>query len=273
MDLPSPGGVGVGHRGWVGPTPGAVIACDRPEVALLGSPPPGIEHRDHRLIGKQPARGEQDLAQPGHHGRDLGGGIADPERQGGAVQRHTLTRHDLGLAIQGQVVGVAGYQDMGDQRLGWQATLDQPRRRGGLHHCARASPTGELRPAGHDHPELGGDDVEPLGDVFADQRHRRPAARAGGVLRRQRDLDPRQVCRQRTAARAAPDSARLAQRRVALLGLRLFLGDRLLEVLKTELQLLIGQALGLAAELQAPERQQQVSQPLVLRLQGITFGG
>jgi hypothetical protein len=108
---------------------------------------------------------------------------------------------------------------------------------------------------------------------FADQRHRRPAARAGGVLRRQRDLDPWQVCRQRPAAGAAFGGTRLAQRRVALLGLRLLLGDRLLEVLKTELQLLIGQALGLAAELQAPERQQQVSQPLVLRLQGITFGG
>ena len=55
--------------------------------------------------------------------------------------------------------------------------------------------------------------------------------------------------RQRPAARAAFGGPRLAQRRVAPLGLCLLLGDRLLEVLKTELQLLIGQALGLAAEL------------------------
>jgi hypothetical protein len=75
--------------------------------------------------------------------------------------------------------------------------------------------------------------------------------------------------RQRPAAHAAPDSARLAQRRVALLGLRLLLGNRLLEVLKTELQLLIGQTLGLAAELQALQLQQQMMQPLILRLQRI----
>jgi hypothetical protein len=108
---------------------------------------------------------------------------------------------------------------------------------------------------------------------FADRRHRRPAARAGGVLWRQRDLDPRQMRRQRIATRAAPCRARLAQRRIALLGLRLLLGDRLLEVIETELQLLLWQALGLAAELQAPELQQQMLQPLVLRLQRIAFGG
>jgi hypothetical protein len=44
--------------------------------------------------------------------------------------------------------------------------------------------------------------IQPLGGVVADYRHRRLAAWARGVLRRQRHLDPRQVCRQRTAARA-----------------------------------------------------------------------
>jgi hypothetical protein len=143
-----------------------------PRSSPAWSAPPGIEHRDHRLISKQPARSEQDLAQPRHHGRDLGSGVTNPERQGGAVQQHALTRHDLGLPIQGQVIGVAGDENVRDQRLGWQATLDQPRRRGGLHHRTRASPAGQLRPAGHDHPDLGGDDVEPLG--FSGLRGLRP---------------------------------------------------------------------------------------------------
>ena len=42
--------------------PGAVVARDRPEVAGLGAPAPGIEYRGTGLVDKQPRRAEQDFA-------------------------------------------------------------------------------------------------------------------------------------------------------------------------------------------------------------------
>ena len=107
---------------------------------------------------------------------------------------------------------------------------------------------------------------------MADDGHRTPAARAGRVLRRQRDLDPRQVCRQRATAHPAPGHALLLEGGIALLGLRLALRDGLLQALQAKLQLLLGQPLGPDAELHAPELQQQVPQPVVLRRQHLTLG-
>jgi hypothetical protein len=43
--------------------PGTVVARYRPEVAGLGAPAPGIEHRGAGLVDEQPGRAEQDLAQ------------------------------------------------------------------------------------------------------------------------------------------------------------------------------------------------------------------
>jgi hypothetical protein len=48
--------VEIGNRGRVGPFPGSVIAGDRPEVAGLGLPPTGIEHRSLGLVHEQPGR-------------------------------------------------------------------------------------------------------------------------------------------------------------------------------------------------------------------------
>ena len=44
----------------------------------------------------------------------------------------------------------------------------QPRQRRRLHHTLLAGATGVFGPAGDQHPELGGDDVQALGDVLAD---------------------------------------------------------------------------------------------------------
>ena len=79
------------------------------------------------------------------------------------------------------------------------------------------------------------------------------------------------MCRQRAAVGPALGRPRLLQRRIAPLRFGLALGDGLLEVLQAELQLLLGQALGPGAELQAPELEQQVPQPVVLRGQGVAF--
>ena len=150
------------------------------------------------------------------------------------------------------------------QRLGGEAALDQPRRRRGLHHDARAGPAGQLRPARHQHPDLRRDHIQPLGAVLANHHHRRPAARAGGVPRFQHHLDPRQVRRQRAAVGAAFRGALMPQGRIALLRTGLALCDRGLQILEAEVQLLLRQSFRLPAELQALQLQQQVPQPLVL---------
>ena len=145
---------------------------------------------------------------------------------------------------------------MRDRRLGGDAALDQPRRRGLLHDCAGAGATGQLRPPRHHHAELPRNHVEPLGSVFADHHHGRPAARAGGVLRRQFHLDARQVGGQLAAVGAALGRPLALQFRIAPLGLGVALGDRRFQVLEAELQLLLGQPLRLPSELETLQPQQ-----------------
>jgi len=128
---------------------------------------------------------------------------------------------------------------MRHQRLGRKAAFDQPRRRRRLHHGARAGPAGEFWTPRHDHPKLRRDHVQPLGGVLADHRHRCPAARARSIFGRQRHLDPRQVRRQRTAARAPFGGMVLAQLGILLLRLCVALGDRLLQGFQAQLQLLL----------------------------------
>lgn len=178
---------------------------------------------------------------------------------------------DLRLAIQRQMVGVACHQHRGDQRLGRDAALDQPRRRRCLHHGACAGPAGELRTFGHDHPKLRRDHIQPLRGVLADHRHRRPAARARGVLGRQRHLDPRQVCRQCASAGTPLCGIVLAQLGIPLLRLGICLGDRLLDRLEAQLQLFLRQTLRARAKMHPSELQQQMTQPVILCQQGVAL--
>ena len=169
------------------------------------------------------------------------------------------------------MIGKPRHRHLRDQRLGRQATLDQPRRRGHLHDRARAGAAGKFRPPCHDHPVLRGDDIQPLGDVGADLGHRGPAARACGVLGSQRHLDTRQVARQLASACAALCRTVAAQLGIALLRLGFALRDRLLERFQAQLELFFWQPLGFGAELHPPQFAQQVVKPVVLLLQGIAL--
>ena len=75
-----------------------------------------------------------------------------------------------------------------------------------LQHRAGTGAAGQLRPLRHQHTELGGDDIEPLGGVGADLHQRAMAARAGVARRPQHPLDARQVPG-RTGLRTPPTSA------------------------------------------------------------------
>ena len=90
------------------------------------------------------------------------GGAADPVGQGRAIELDALARIDLRLPIERQMIGVLGDQHLRDRRLGRQAALDQPRRRGRLHDNVLAGPAGVFGPAHDQHPELRRNDVEPL---------------------------------------------------------------------------------------------------------------
>ena len=170
------------------------------------------------------------------------------------------------------MVGEARHQHVRDQRLGRQTALDQPCGCGCLHHQPGAGSAGKLGSLRHDHPELCRDHVEPFGTVLADHRHRRPATRAVNVFGCDHHLDARQMRRQRAASNATCLPALPLERWRALLRLGLELCDRNLEVVDAELQLRLGQTLGSAAKLQALELEQQVTQPVVLLRQRITFG-
>lgn len=62
-----------------------------------------------------------------------------------------------------------------------------------LRDSLRAAAAGVFRAPRHQHPELGGDHVEPLGYVFADPGHLAAAAGALRAGRLDHPLDPRQM--------------------------------------------------------------------------------
>ena len=70
--------------------------------------------------------------------------------------------------------------------------------------------------------------------------------------------------RQCAAAGAPPGGIVLAQLGIALLRLRVFFGDRLLEGFQAQLQLFLRQTLRAGAEMHASELQQQMTQPVIL---------
>ena len=94
-------------------------------------------------------------------GRDQAALPADPVGEHRATELDALRGEHLCLPIQREVVRVPRHQDMRDRRLGRHATLDQAGGRGLLQDNTRAGPAGQLRAPGHEHPELGGDHVQP----------------------------------------------------------------------------------------------------------------
>ena len=272
VDRAAPRSIGVGDRRRIGPAPGPVVARDRPEVALLGAAAAGIEHRRHRLVDRDLAGGENDLAQPEHRRPELRRRIADPERQDRALDVDALRPQHLGLPIERQMPGVFGDQHVGDHRLGRQPALDQPLRRRRLHHRLRAGPAGIFGTMRHDHPELRRNDVEPLRCLLADHMHGRAAAGTVGVFRRDRHIDTRQMRRasaprlaRRLSARAVPPPG------PSCLG-GLVAGNGLLDILERQKQLIGIELLRAAAELRALQLAQQMPQAIILRQRLVALG-
>ena len=196
------------------------------------------------------------------------GGAADPIGQRRAIEVDPLPGVDLGLPVERQVIGVFGDQHLGDRRLGRQAALDQPRRRGRLHHHVLAGPAGVFGPAHDQHPELRRHDVEPLAHVLADPMQRVPAAGAGVVVDIDHHLDARQMRRQRSAVHPAPGGVGSALGRCRLFALGLAGGDDLVGLFQREQQLIFRQRLGPAAEAVALHLLDDLAQPLVLMTLG-----
>ena len=126
---------------------------------------------------------------------------------------------------------------------------------GRLHHHVLASPAGIFGSPDHQNPELGRDDVEPLGAILADHVQQAAAAGAGPILNIDHHLDTRQVAWQRASVRAALRGLRLSLGRRLGLMVSFLAGCRLLDLLEAQQQLILGQRLGPAAEamtLQSP---------------------
>ena len=259
------GSVGVGDGRRIGSAPRPVVARHGPEVALLGAAASGIEHRRRGLVDRDLAGTKNDLAQPPPDRLEFGRRIAHPEGQHRTLDVDPLRQQHLGLPMERQVPGVFGDQHVGDQRLGRQPALDQPLGRRRLDHGIRAGPAGIFGPVRDDHPELRRNNVEPLRCLLADHVHGRTAARAVGVVRRDRHVEVRQMRGQRGAAAAPLLGALGGPRRVLLVRGGLAGGNRLLDVLEGQKQLLRIELLRAATELCALQLAQQMPQPIVLR--------
>ena len=94
--------------------------------------------------------------------------------------------------------------------------------------------------------------------------HRAAAARAGGVFRRDDDLDPRQVVGQAAAANAALVREGFAQRRIGLLLFGLARGNCLFEIFQRQVELVGIELFRAPAELHPLQLAKQVAQSVVL---------
>ena len=191
-------------------------------------------------------------------------------QQARPTQSHSVERssvdplpgEDPGLAVQGQEIGVLGHQHVREQGLGRHPAGDRPLRGGRLHHRPLAGPAAVAGAADHPHPQHGGDDVEHLARVLADDVHGPAAAGAALVLDVEQHLDPRQVRRQGAqVASPSPGRPRGAAPCRRLLLRRLGRGHGLLEVLQAELELVGVELLRAPAEppaLQLPDQEPQL---------------
>ena len=97
------------------------------------------------------------------------------------------------------MIGILGYQHLGDQRLGRDAAFDDPCRRWSLHDRALARTAAIARAPGDQHAEGGGDDIKAFGNILADLVQRSAAAGTSLVFDIDDLLDPLEVGGQRSA--------------------------------------------------------------------------
>lgn len=79
--------------------------CQRPEVSDLGPSRPRIEDRGAGLVHEELGGPLQVGQQRVMDGPEFEGGATDPIGQGGAVEIDALAAVDLGLPVEGQMIG------------------------------------------------------------------------------------------------------------------------------------------------------------------------
>ncbi len=188
-------GVEVDHRRRGVATPRPVINGVAPQAPGLGPAPARVEHRQGRVVGEDPRRAHDVPVQQVPERLQPPARPADPVAQGRAVELDPVPGEDRRLAVERQEVGILGHQHVREQRLRGHPAGDRPLRRRGLHHRFLAGSAGIAGSADHLHPVLGGDNVEHLAHVLADQVQAAAAAGAALVLEVNQHLDARQVCR------------------------------------------------------------------------------
>ena len=157
--------------------PRPVVHRVAPQPPGLGASAPRIEHRQRGVVREQLGRRQHGVQHQLVQRRQPPAGAPDPVAQGRAIQRDPLAAEDLRLAIQRQMVAVLVDQDMRQQCLGRHAAVDWPLAGGCLHDRRLAGATAIARPTGHADPEVGGDIVQHLRAVFADQVQTPPQQR------------------------------------------------------------------------------------------------
>ena len=180
------GRVDIGDRRRVRSAPGPVVSRIGPELAGLGPTATRIEHRRRRLVGEQLRRGLEMRENPLMDGPQMERGPSDPVGERRAVEANALTRVDLRLAIERQVIGVFGNQHVRHRRLGRQAALDEARRGRRLDDDVLAAAAGVFGPTHDQHAELRGNDVELLAHVLADPVQAPPCSTGRSCPRRRR---------------------------------------------------------------------------------------
>ena len=144
------------------------------------------------------------------------------------------------------MIGIFTDQHLRDQRLGGQPGVDNARGCRGLDRSGFARAAAIARSPGDEHAERGGHDIEPLGDIFADNVEITAAAGAGLVFDIDDLFNPFEMRRQRAPVGLA--WSRCAG--VLLHGVEtgLHAAQRCVEFFERELQLILIELLGAGAE-------------------------
>lgn len=192
------------------------VAAVGPQVGFLGLAPAGVELLHRGLVGVEDGSQALQLGQPVGQGLQGDPQSPDPVRQGGQGQRDVLAGGDLRQPVQRQVVEEFTDEHPRQQAGGRHAAVDDGGRdRRGDDGFAGAA--GVLRVDVAVDGELGGLDIQLLGDVLADldqiDAAAAPALAGFGFV----DVhDARQVGRQWLPP--GPDARLARDRRLALLG-------------------------------------------------------
>ena len=174
----------------------AIISNHGPEVAALGGLPPRVQHRRAGLIHEDAVRAAQMGAHLVDHRHQVETGAANPIAKGAAIQIDPLPFEDLGLTVERQMVAELCDDNPGDEQLRGQPAGHDMLGRMRLRDSLRAAAAGVFRSPRHEHPELGGDHIEPLGHVFTDPGHLAAATRALRAGGFDHPFDPGQMRRQ-----------------------------------------------------------------------------